>query len=165
MSARDERDDGRDHEARRGDEVPQDGLGRDAAHGDDTDPRYQGGSVGRSSGRAGDDDLLGLSGTGREGTARAADAGGRETGERDTAGRETAGREPGGRAAGDQGRDDAEGERPYADGAGLLGRDSDRSGGTALPRGADEHQEARLADDAADPDARTDARRRDPTTH
>ena len=155
MPARDERNDERDHEARRGDEVPQDGLGRDAAHGDDTDPRYQGGSVGRSSGRAGDDDLLGLGGTQRAAPGQEADAGGRET----------AGREPGGRAAGDPGRGDAEDERPYADGAGLLGRDSDRSGGTAIPRGADEHQDARLADDAADPDARTDARRRDPTTH
>jgi hypothetical protein len=160
MPARDERNDERDHEARRGDEVPQDGLGRDAAHGDDTDPRYQGGSVGRSSGRAGDDDLLGLGGTQRSAPGPEADAGARET-----AGRESGGRDSGGRAGGDPGRGDAEGERPYADGAGLLGRDSDRSGGTAIPRGADEHQDARLADDAADPDARTDARRRDPTTH
>lgn len=53
MQARD------DHEGRRGDDVPQDGLGRDAAHGDDHDVRYQGGSVGRSSRRAGDDDLPG----------------------------------------------------------------------------------------------------------
>ena len=44
----------------RGDEVPQDGLGRDMAYGERQDDRYQGGSTGRSThGRAGDD-LLGI---------------------------------------------------------------------------------------------------------
>jgi hypothetical protein len=50
--------------APRGDELPQDGLGREMAHGEREDDRYQGGSTGRStSGRAGDD-LLGIDAAG-----------------------------------------------------------------------------------------------------
>ena len=48
----------KDEAARRGDDLPQDGLGRDMAHGSREDDRYQGGSTGRStSGRAGSDAL------------------------------------------------------------------------------------------------------------
>lgn len=58
---------------RRGDAMPQDGIGRDAAHGDRQDDRYQGGSTGRSTGGRAGDDLLNLD----------ASTGGRASGGRD----------------------------------------------------------------------------------
>ena len=66
----------------RGDELPQDGMGREAAHGPDEDNHTQGGSVGRRTmGNAGDD-LLGID-AGGVSTPRDADGRGAENARRD----------------------------------------------------------------------------------
>jgi hypothetical protein len=134
-------DEAADRDVRRGDEVPQDGMGRDAAHGGDTDDRYQGGSVGRNSGRAGDD-LLGIDASG--GTAAGGSA----------------------REASDSGGTDDATDRQRAMGArraGAGGDDVDAGQGRDLQGGTDEGGRGATRD-AVDLDDLGSVSRRDPTT-
>lgn len=140
----------------RADEHEQDGLGRDAAHGGGRDD-VSGGSYGRSTGRAGDD----LSASSDAGSAGERDAGARRRGLEGKGfdagtgygggGSASAYRRPGG----------------YGGEAGAGG-----AGGAHIPHGTDEGSEpdddldvsrrASGAEDALDPDALPEVRRRDP---
>ena len=143
---------------KRGDELPQDGLGRDAAHGGSTHDTT-GGSYGRSTGRAGDD----LS-------ASSSDASGDESSRTDDASARRQGLEGRGFDAG-TGYGGGGNASAYRQGSGMGGQSA--SGGAQIPRGTDEQsgqmdRDGRQAGgsddaDAIDPDATPEVRRRDPS--
>lgn len=125
---------------RRGDEMPQDGMGRDMAHGGREDDRYQGGSTGRSTGGRAGGDLLGLVGDGASG------------------GMSADGREP--RDASSRGRSERQGDGDASDGAALPRGTDEQS-----PAPHDDTMAAGGAQEGLDLAERDDVRRRDPSTH
>jgi hypothetical protein len=147
------------------DEREQDGLGRDAAHGDDR-PATSGGSYGRNTGHSGDD-LLGLDDQGAA-TDRQPDGGG---GRRGLEGKGF----DAGTGYGGGGNDSAyDGESSFGGQAGSGQGMSGSGGGRSIPRGTDEHSGGEGGEggeggadgggaDETDLDARPDAGRRDPT--
>ena len=141
---------------KRGDEQEQDGLGRDAAHGGGRDD-VSGGSYGRSTGRAGDD-LSASSDAGSAGSAGERDAGARRQGLEGKGFDAGTGYGGGGNAS------------AYRRPSGYGGQSG--AGGAHIPHGTDEGSEepddvdvsrrASGAEDALDPDALPEVRRRDP---
>ncbi|MDF1501458.1 hypothetical protein [Roseisolibacter sp. H3M3-2] len=139
------------------DEREQDGLGRDAAHGDDRSAT-SGGSYGRNTGRSGDDLL-------ETGERAQDDQGGRRRG-LDGRGFDA------GTGYGGGGNDSAYSRKSsYGGQAGSGGTSGGEGaeGGRSIPRGTDEHSDAGTGgrgttdDDAVDLDVRPEVGWRDPT--